>query len=265
MVEIGGRKIRLPKESEGYQKKSSFAVAAASKIISKVIESGRNDIHIWINLNDGIPMENINKIAGPVVEEWACEKYKGIYSQKNNQYQLCFINDELERLHMADVILGFRPSVDKPKGDIIAEVDVKATSKDIKNSGKSPNITSFARIRNAYLNNPNYMFLICSIKHKVTKLDEKYTDSNVGVMSKSKMTVVDCKVYDLKNLSDKDISYNPALGTGQLQVRNIHSVTEQKRTAEEFICLLDKKYLASKKGLNGWQDLANKEGWYESK
>ena len=46
-------------------------------------------------------------------------------------------------------------------------VDVKATSNDMPESWKSPNITSFSRIRTAYVKDPDFMFIILSIKHKV--------------------------------------------------------------------------------------------------
>jgi hypothetical protein len=61
---------------------------------------------------------------------------------ENNKYQL--INVEAgERLHMADVILQFKRER-KKQSSVTGFVDVKATSKDIEGSGKSPNITSFA-------------------------------------------------------------------------------------------------------------------------
>ena len=50
---------------------------------------------------------------------------------------------------------------------ITGNVDVKATADDIPNSGKGPNITSFSRIRTAYVKDPDFMFVILSIKHKV--------------------------------------------------------------------------------------------------
>ena len=76
------------------------------------------------------------------------------------------------------------------------------------------------------------------------------------------MEVVKYNAYDIKYLSDSDISYNPALGTGQIQIRDIHYITEEKRTAWEFCQMLDRKYLASsKRSLTSWLDLANKYKW----
>jgi len=57
------------------------------------------------------------------------------------------------------------------------------------------------------------------------------------------------------------VSYNPALGTGQLQIRDIHYVTHQKRTTWEFCTLLDKKCIASKKGYDQWLEYAKKNKW----
>jgi hypothetical protein len=75
------------------------------------------------------------------------------------------------------------------------------------------------------------------------------------------MEVVDFNAYDLKYLSDSDISYNPALGTGQIQVRDIHYVTIVKRTTWEFCQLLDKKFIASKKGYGQWLEYAQQNNW----
>jgi len=75
------------------------------------------------------------------------------------------------------------------------------------------------------------------------------------------MEIVDFNSYDLKYISDSDISYNPALGTGQIQIRDIHYVSHKKRTAAEFCDLLDKKFLNSKKGFAQWLEYASKNGW----
>ena len=71
-------------------------------------------------------------------------------------------------------------------------------------------------------------------------------------------------VYDLKYISDSDIIYNPALGTGQIQIRDIHYVTIEKRTTWEFCQLLDKKFIASKKGYSQWLEYAVKNNWIKS-
>ena len=156
---------------------------------------------------------------------------------------------------MADIILQFK-RIKKTPSAITANVDVKATAEDIKSSGKSPNITSYARIRTAYVEDPDYMFLVLSLKHKVFSERDKKTELMNGIME-----VVDFSTYDLKLISDKDISYNPALGTGQLQIRDINYVKIVKRSTWEFCKMLDQKYLKSKKGYDSWLLLAKSHKW----
>lgn len=56
------------------------------------------------------------------------------------------------------------------------------------------------------------------------------------------------------------MNYNPALGTGQLQIKDIHYVEEEKKTTEEFIKMIDNKYINSK-GIDPWFVLAKKFNW----
>ncbi|OQY60234.1 MAG: restriction endonuclease [Desulfobacteraceae bacterium 4572_88] len=249
--------FKIPVESEDYTECSDFVVISIEEITQAAMDEGRNKIIISTNLRLGLPMENINKIAGPFIEAWAFEIFSDVLEDENNEYHL--INVEAgERLSMADIILQFRRER-KRQSSVTANVDVKATSKDIKNSGRSPNITSFARIRTAYIEDPDYIFVILSIKHKVYSRREPDTKMMTGVME-----VVDFNAYDLKYISDSDISYNPALGTGQLQVRDIHYVTRQERTIWEFSQMLDKKCMASGKGFEGWYHYAKKHEWIKN-
>jgi hypothetical protein len=202
-------------------------------------------------------MENINKIAGPFVEAWAVGVFQDVVEDKNNKYSLINVEAK-ERLYMADVILQFKKER-KVESGITAEVDVKATSEDIESSGKSPNITAFKRIRSAYIEDPDYIFIILSLKHKVYSNKNAATGLTDGIME-----VVAHNTYDLKFLSRADISYNPALGSGQLQVRDIHYVTITKRTTWEFCQLLDRKVINSKKGFDGWFELATANEWIKS-
>ena len=68
----------------------------------------------------------------------------------------------------------------------------------------------------------------------------------------------------MKYISDADISFNPALGSGQLQVRDIHYIKQQRRNTWEFCQLLDKKCIASKKGFSGWYEYAVKYEWIKN-
>lgn len=246
--------FKKPKQSDDYKQCSEFVIRAIDSIMQEAMDSGRNKIVINTNLKLGIPMENVNKIAGPFVEAWAFEIFTECLEDKNNKYQL--VNVEAgERLNMADVILQFKMT--RKRSEVVTgNVDVKATSKDIDNSGKSPNITSFARIRTAYVNDPDYIFVILSIKHRVYSKKDDQTRMMMGVME-----VVEFNAYDLKYIADADISYNPALGTGQLQVRDIHYVAFTERTTWEFCQLLDRKFLASKKGYKQWLEYAQQHGW----
>ena len=157
--------FKIPQESDDYQEASAYAIQSIEEIIKNAIEKGENKIIINTNLKLGLPMENINKIAGPFVEAWACETFVNIVENTKNEWSLVNV-EALERLNRADVLLQFKRN--QPKNSIItAEVDVKATAEDFESSGKSPNITSFARIRSAYVEDPDYLFVILSLKHKV--------------------------------------------------------------------------------------------------
>lgn len=227
--------FKVPQESPSYQEDSAFVICQMIAILDSRKVHGDNKIIINTNLKTGLPLENINKIAGPMIEAWAGEVFSGIRDEINNPYHL--INVEVqERLGMADVVLQFR------KGDsvITGNVDVKATANDIPNSGKGPNITSFSRIRTSYVKDPDFMFIILSIKHRVYSERNKISGLVDGIME-----IVDYNAYDLKFISDADINYNPALGTGQIQIKDIHYVTYQYRTTWEMCQLLDQKYLHS--------------------
>lgn len=247
--------FKVPEESDDYEECSKFVIEAIEKIILKAIERKENRIVLNTNLKLGLPMENINKIAGPMVEAWAFETFHFVLEDAQNEYQLINVEAQ-ERLSRADIILQFKKTR-KVESGVTAEVDVKATSEDFDKSGKSPNVTSFARIRDAYIKDPDYIFLILSLKHRVYSTRNEGSGLMDGIME-----VVSFNVYDLKYLSLKDISYNPALGTGQIQIRDIHYVGREKRSAWEFCKLLDKKYLSSsKRSFEQWLELAKKFQW----
>ena len=246
--------FKMPVESSDYLVCSDFVVAQIESIINESIQSGKNKIIINTNLKLGLPMENINKVAGPFVEAWAFEVFNDVLEDDNNNYHL--INVEAgERLNMADIILQFKRKR-KKQSSVTGYIDVKATSNDIEGSGKSPNITSFARIRTEYVKDPDYLFVILSIKHKVYSKRDSSSNMVFGVME-----IVDLNAYDLKFLGKNDISYNPALGSGQLQVRDIHYVTKEIRTTWDFCQLLDEKCIASRKGYSEWLRYAKQNKW----
>jgi hypothetical protein len=249
--------FKIPEQSDDYDECSAFVTTSIEDIMKEAIETGRNKIIINTNLKLGLPMENINKIAGPFVEAWAVEVFQDVLEDVNNRYSLINVEAK-ERLYMADVILQFKRERKKEIG-ITAEIDVKATAEDIVSSGKSPNITSFKRIRTAYVEDPDYIFIILSLKHRVYSTKNAKAGLMDGIME-----VVAYNAYDLKFLSSSDISYNPALGSGQLQIRDIHYVTLTKRTTWEFCKILDRKFINSKKGFDGWLRLARQNEWIKT-
>ena len=250
--------FKVPVQSDDYADCSLFVTASIEAIIKEAIDRGDNKIVINTNLKFGLPMENINKIAGPFVEAWAFQTFHAVLEDRRNQYSLIHV-ESASRLHMADVILQFRKERTRESG-ITAEVDVKATAEDIQSSGKSPNITSYARIRTACVEDPDYIFVILSLKHRVYSSRNENTSLMDGIME-----IVTYNAYDLKYIGSKDLSYNPALGTGQIQIRDIHYVELEKRTTWEFCQLLDRKYLqSSRRTFEQWLKLANKYKWIKA-
>lgn len=244
--------LKQPVESVTYREDSEFVINQIRNILDRQKEIGDDKIIINTNLKMGLPLENINKIAGPMIEAWAGEVFAGIRDDLNNPYYLINVEAQ-ERLGMADIVLQFK----KGNNVLTGNVDVKATANDIPNSGKGPNITSFSRIRTAYVKDPDFMFIILSIKHRVYV----QKNANTGLMD-GVMEVVDYNAYDLKFISDVDINYNPALGTGQIQIKDIHYVSYQYRTTWEMCRLLDSKYLhSSRRTIEDFYREAKKNGW----
>jgi hypothetical protein len=257
-LEYENLNFKIPAESADYPECSTFVIAHIEAVIKNAVETGKNKIIINTNLRLGLPMENINKIAGPFVEAWAVETFHAVSEIPGNKYDLIYVEAK-ERLYMADIILQFKKKRKVDLG-VTAEVDVKATSEDFDNSGKSPNITSYGRIRTAYVDDGDYLFVILSLKHRVYSTRNPQTGLMDGIME-----VVAYNAYDLKYISASDISYNPALGTGQIQIKDIHYVSLEQRTAWEFCQLLDQKYLrSSRRDIIQWMVLATKNGWIKT-
>lgn len=246
-------KMKKPIEANNYKEQSDFVIDKIKFILNEKKEKGKNKIIINTNLKMGLPLENINKLAAPLIEAWCFETFSEIKDNFDNEYSLINVEAQ-ERLGISDIILQFK----KSSSDVIsANIDVKATSIDIKKSGKTPNITSFSRIRTAYVLDPDYIFIILSIKHKVYTEKDKNT-----LILNNIMELVDFNVYDLKYISENDISYNPSLGTGQIQIKDIHYVELEYRTTWEMCQLLDKKYLnSSRKTIEDFYREAVKNKW----
>jgi len=84
--------FKIPKESADYDKSSDYVVGRISTIIADSIACGNNQIFIRTNLKRGLPLENINKVAGPFVEAWALEQFENIADDLDNKYQLMYLN-----------------------------------------------------------------------------------------------------------------------------------------------------------------------------
>lgn len=244
--------FKIPEENPDYSESSDYVVSNIGSLIQNCIDAKDNLIFIRTNLRRGLPLENINKVAGPFVEAWAVEKFETIALDAYNSFGLVNVQAG-KRLDAFDIVLQFRRA--SLGSYVSANVDVKATAEDIVTSGKSPNITSFARIRCEYLENPDYIFIILSLKHRVYGEADPATGMTNGIME-----VTGRAVYDLKYISAADLNYNPALGTGQLQIKDIHYVDVVRRTTWDFIQMIDQKYQKSK-GMDAWLRLARKFRW----
>ncbi len=98
---------KIPKESSDYQQMSKFVLDKIGAIIGDAIKTGENKIFIRTNLKRGLPLENINKVAGPFVEAWALEKFEAIADNTGNKYDLIHVAAG-KRLDPFDIILQFK-------------------------------------------------------------------------------------------------------------------------------------------------------------
>ncbi len=60
--------FKVPVESESYKEDSEFVIEQITQILDRQRQKGDNRIVINTNLRMGLPLENINKIAGPMIE-----------------------------------------------------------------------------------------------------------------------------------------------------------------------------------------------------
>ena len=86
--------FKIPVESETYRSDSDFVITQIMAILDEQKISGSNKIIINTNLRSGLPLKDINKIAGPMIEAWAFEVFAGIRDIENNEYSL--INAEAQ-------------------------------------------------------------------------------------------------------------------------------------------------------------------------
>lgn len=246
-----GLDVKEPVESDDYEKNSRLATKQIKEIIQKRIDSNKNEISIEIGLKKGFSMTNIHRLAAPLVEQWADEVLEEELNSKG--FDLVGIETASGRLDIVDIMLSF-----KPKGEVgfIAQVDVKATANDILTSGKSPNITSFLKIRSAYVEDPDFMFIILSLKHSFYTITQENS-------VKQNLVIKQVNTYDLKGIATSDYNINPSLGTGQMQIRDIHYVEEcEYKSTWEFCQILDYKFMRAKRNTRErWLGYATKSNW----
>lgn len=101
MMDYNDMIFKIPKESDTYEEDSKYVVAQIIGILNDRKALGDNKIVLNTNLKLGLPLENINKIAGPMVEAWAFEVFSGIRDVQNNKYSLINVEAQ-QRLGMAD-------------------------------------------------------------------------------------------------------------------------------------------------------------------
>ena|SRR5260221_2287469 len=103
-AKLKGRKmsitLKMPEESADYPECSEYVVAQIQNIIQDAIRLKSNLILIHTNLKRGLPLENINKVAGPFVEAWAVEKFEDIAEDPKNKYELVTCRQARGSQHM---------------------------------------------------------------------------------------------------------------------------------------------------------------------
>ncbi len=65
-TEYENLKFKIPKESADYEENSKYVISQILSILDERKKSGDNKIIINTNLKAGLPLENINKIAGSI-------------------------------------------------------------------------------------------------------------------------------------------------------------------------------------------------------
>lgn len=249
--------VKKPVEDKNYKEQSDFILSAINRMVDKAFRSGKKQIILNTNILGDFPLSNINKLAAPLIESWSANIFSNICKETNNEYSLINVETGKKRTDLADVVLQFKRNVDKKtKVYSTGNVDVKSTTDTIRNSGKGPNITSFSKIRSEYVKDPNFIFIILSIKY------HPYSQKQDSGEATCIIDLSDFNSYDFKYLSENDFSINPALGTGQIQIKDIHYVNVEERTTWELLKVLDEKYISSSKHtFNGWKQEAEKNKW----
>lgn len=246
--------VKIPEESKNYEVMSEKALNKINKMVQRKFDSDDHSIILDTNILGTFPLDNINKLAAPLIEAWAANIFKEVVEIENNEFSLINVEVGTKRTDLADIILQFKFN---DTDYATSNIDVKSTTDTIKKSGKSPNITSFAKIRSAYLEDPDFMFIILSVRY------HPYSETNLETgFAKGVIDLSDFHSYDFKYLSENDFTINPALGTGQVQIKDIHYINIEKRSTWKLIRILDDKYIhSSRRTFDDWKKEAQKNKW----
>lgn len=185
-----------------------------------------NKVTLLTNLKRGIPTKDIHKIAGPLTDEWVYQVLNDIGSDSTNKYGIYDVQSK-DSSSLDDVSFRIK-GLPEP-----IMIDVKSASLEKGDkAGKSSNLTSFRKIRPHYLDNPNSIFLILSVKN----------GPYIEARQRKGFEMTSFNVFDLKLVKDSELKFNTAMGD-QFQIGNSMKVTQVERTTADFIKLIDSKYI----------------------
>lgn len=190
-----------------------------------------NKVQIETNLECNVPVKDIHKIAGPFIDEWVCETFRG--AQREDEHIKRVVSKESSSLE--DIFITLE--IEGKMIDILIDVKSASLAKG-NNAGKGSNLTSFRKIRPFYVHNPSALFYILSIEHKNLIKD----DTCHG------FELVGCNIFEMKCIASNELMLNTSMGD-QFQISNSMCVTQIDRTTEEFIKLIDDMF-ADKYGQN---------------
>ena len=214
-----------------YYEKSQMIQDTLKEAFEEILSSSNTDltrITIKTNLKCGLPTKDIHKIAGPLIDQWVVERLEDIASNPDNTYGISNVQSKgsssLEDIRISMKVNGVNQEI---------LIDVKSASLDKgNNAGKGSNLTSFRKIRPFYESNPDAIFLILSVKHQT------YLQS--GIIEGLELKNIN--LFDLKLVHSDELKFNTSMGD-QFQISNSMNVTQVDRSSDQFIDLIDEKYL----------------------
>lgn len=212
-----------------YYNKSLRIQAHLRDIVKSLIRNERTKyIKITTNLRCGLPTKDIHKIAGPLIDEWAYEALEE--AMQDPSFGLKMVVSKLSS-SLEDIFVQLE--LDGEPINVL--IDIKSASLEKgTNAGKGSNLTSFRKIRPFYEDHPDANFFILSIKHNAYIVDGQ----------RRGFELVDCNIFDLKLVANAELKLNKRMGD-QFQISNSMHVTQVDRTTEEFIEMIDEKYIAA--------------------